>query len=121
MTFKVPEKYRLKTGPLASNEAMGNNGIFLVRNRKFKHVLNVQASDGGGWEHVSVSTPIRCPTWEEMSYIKNLFWDDTDFVVQMHVPKEDWVSFHEYCLHLWRKAGTNDYCERPPSIFVGPK
>ena len=79
----------------------------------------MQASEGAGWEHVSVSLPDRCPTWEEMSFIKNLFWDEEDFVIQIHPAGSDYVDLHPYCLHLWRKCGTNDYCEKPDKLLVG--
>lgn len=117
--FKVPNQYRIKSGALASTDEYGNNGAFMIRSLKIKVVLAAIASDQGGWEHVSVSLPNRCPTWEEMCFVKNLFWDEDDFVVQMHPPKSDYVNCHPYCLHLWRKAGTNDFCERPPSVMVG--
>jgi hypothetical protein len=117
--FKVPNKFRIRNGFMQSTDAAGNNGAFVVRSLKLKHALHVIASDQEGWEHVSVSRPDRCPSWEEMSFIKDLFWDDEDFVVQMHPPKVDYVNYHPYCLHLWRKTGTNDFCERPPSSFVG--
>lgn len=82
-------------------------------------VILVIASDGMGWEHVSVSLPSRCPTWEEMCYIKNLFWDETDTVIQYHPPKSEYVNAHPYCLHLWRKIGYE--FPLPESIMVGPK
>lgn len=119
--FSVPEKFRWSTGKMRSSWADGNNGVFRVTSLKFKRELRCIVSDGSGWEHVSVSCYDRCPTWEEMCHIKNLFWDDDDFVVQMHPPKEDYIDNHKYCLHMWRKAGTNDFCERPPSIMVGVK
>ena len=40
----------------------------------------IVASWGGGWEHVSVSLARRCPTWEEMCMIKDLF-------VEYHPPR----------------------------------
>lgn len=119
MTFQVPEKFRIKIGPMRSDASFGNNGQFMVNSLKFKRALFCQASDGEGWEHVSVSTYDRCPTWEEMAHIKGLLWGDDDLVIQMHPPKADYVNCHQYCLHLWRKAGTNEFCERPPSILVG--
>lgn len=69
------------------------------------------------WEHVSVSLPNRCPTWAEMCAIKDLFWDESDCVVQYHPPKRDWVNNHPYCLHLWRPVGQE--IQRPPSLMVG--
>lgn len=119
--FHVPEKYREKNGPMGSTSAIGNNGLFIVRSLKLLTAVPVIASDGDGWEHVSVSLPHRCPTWEEMSVIKSKFWDEDDLVVQLHPLKSDYVNCHPYCLHLWRKAGTNDFCERPPKYMVGPQ
>lgn len=116
MAFKVPEKFRIMEH--ASDESV-NNGAFRVRTIKFPHVFNVIASDGGGWEHVSVTlaTAQRCPTWDEMCFIKSLFWDEEDCVVQFHPPKSEYVNCHPFCLHLWRKI--NHDMETPPSIYVG--
>jgi hypothetical protein len=82
-------------------------------------ILRVIASDQFGWEHVSVSRKDRCPTWEEMCQIKDLFWDDTDCVVQYHPPRSEYVNNHPHCLHLWRQVGCN--FPMPPSIMVGVK
>jgi hypothetical protein len=69
-------------------------------------------------DHVSVSLSVkRCPDWEEMCMIKDMFWDDEDCVVQYHPPKSEYVSMHPFCLHLWRPIGIE--IPRPPSIFVG--
>lgn len=119
--FKVPEKFRLKKGIMGSTPKEGNNGAFSIKTIKFHNIImHCIASDGAQWEHVSVSIHDRTPTWEEMSYIKNLFWDETDLVIQLHPPQKEYVNCHPYCLHLWRKCNTNDYCETPPSFFVGP-
>lgn len=103
---------------MASTEKNGNNGQFIIRSLKLKGVLFVQASDGEGWEHVSVSHVSRIPNWAEMCVIKDMFWGPEDLVIQFHPPKEDYVNDHPNVLHLWRKAGTNDFCERPPLICV---
>ena len=102
----APNKYRLRIGPMGSDAATGNNGAFLIPTRPGQPPLRVIASDGAGWEHVSVSLPNRCPTWDEMCKVKALFWDDDDCVVQFHPPKTDYVNLHPYCLHLWRPVGT---------------
>lgn len=120
--FHVPEQYRLKMrGMPSAPHILGNNGAFLIPTKIAPHKLNVIASDGDGWEHVSVSTPIRCPRWNEMCLIKSLFWDDSDLVVQFHPIESDYVNFHRYCLHLWRALDSNDFCMRPPPHLVGPK
>lgn len=119
MAFKVPNRFRIKTGPMGSNDQIGNYGAFAVR-FKTGPLFNVVASEGDGWEHVSVSIPSkqRCPTWEEMCQIKDLFWDAEDLVIQFHPPASNYVNVHPYTLHLWRKYKTNDFVEMPPKGMV---
>lgn len=52
-------------------------GVFRVQMKSSKRPLLCIASSGtipisDGWDHVSVSLPGRCPTWEEMDAIKRL-------------------------------------------------
>ena len=55
-----------------------------------------------GWEHVSIELCAkRLPTWDEMCFIKELFWDDEEEVVQIHPKKSHYVNITE-ALHLWR-------------------
>lgn len=105
--FKVPEKTRITAGMFATDEHDGNNGSFIIKNpftRNGKPEFTVFASDGEGWEHVSVSFSFRTPTWEEMCFIKNMFWDEEDTVIQIHPPRSQYVNQHEFTLHLWRPA-----------------
>lgn len=95
-----------------------NNGVFIIPYQGRN--LAVIASDGDGWEHVSVSLPNRCPNWPEMCFIKNLFWNDDEVVVQIHPAKSDYVNNHPYCLHLW-KCKKDNWIELPPSEMVGIK
>lgn len=116
MTFHVPEKYRITKGPQASTPDYENNGAFLIELSRGQKCF-VIASDGEGWEHVSVSRTDRCLTWEEMCMVKSMFWSDDDCVIQYHPPKSEYVNNHPYCLHLWRPVGIE--LPTPPSIFVG--
>jgi len=122
MTFKVPERHRVTNGPMPSDARYGNNGMFHIENLR-RQLMRAIASDGDGWEHVSVSLPglKRCPKWKEMAYMKQMFWDKEDLVVQYHPIESEYVNHHPYTLHMWRKCGTNDFCETPPSYMVGPK
>jgi hypothetical protein len=117
--FKAPEQFRHKKGDFKTTQADGNNGVFIIHSLKLKNQLTVICSDGMGWEHVSISLNTRSPTWEEMTFVKNKFWDKEDLVVQFHPVESDYINNHEFCLHLWRRTGTNDFCETPPSILVG--
>ena len=62
------------------------------------------SSDGAGWDHVSVSLtdPKKTPNWREMCYIKDLFFDEEETVIQYHPPKSEYVNVHQGCLHMWR-------------------
>lgn len=72
------------------------------------------------WEHVSVSiSKTRCPSWEMMCYIKSVFWDPEDLVVQYHPPQSQHVNNHKACLHLWRPL--DQTLPLPPSILVGAR
>lgn len=116
MAFRVPEKFRVTSGhQLATSAADGNNGLFRVRLRHAQTV-RVIASDGEGWEHVSVSRDDRPPTWDEMCQVKALFWGEEDCVVQYHPPRSEYVNVHPNCLHLWRPADRE--LPLPPRIMV---
>lgn len=117
--FHVPNQYRIRSGPFGSDASAGNNGAFFVPLRPGRMPLKIIASDGAGWEHVSVSLPDRCPTWEEMARVKAMFWDADDCVVQFHPPASEYVNNHPYCLHLWRS--TRHSFPMPDSLLVGYK
>lgn len=124
-TMKVPEQYRNRKHPeLKTTFETGNNGLFEVPHQKISgYIYYCIASQGMGWDHVSVSlySPNRdvkrCPTWEEMCYVKDLFWDAEEAVMQIHPRKSDYISNHPFCLHLWRPIGQE--IPLPNSIFVG--
>jgi hypothetical protein len=117
MSMHVPNKYRIRSGQFATNDDVGNNGMFFIP-LEHSQFLQVIASDEIGWEHVSVSRRDRCPTWSEMCFIKSMFWDEEDCVVQFHPPKSQYVNHHPYCLHMWRKVG--EEFQTHPSWMVGP-
>jgi hypothetical protein len=101
------EMYRVKKGVFASDTSYGNNGHFIIPHPKIAGVmLYVVCSDGLGWDHVSISLVgskvDRCPNWGEMCFAKDLFFEPNETVIQFHPPKDQHVSTHPYCLHLWR-------------------
>ena len=111
MSFHVPEEHRLLKGFFKSDASFGNNGAFLILGKK-KEFLHVIASDGMGWDHVSVSREDRIPNWSEMCLIKNMFWDPEDCVIQFHPPESRYINNHPYVLHLWRPQ--NEKLPMPP-------
>ena len=81
------------------------NGFFIFPDAPHNQPLFTQASNGQGWEHVSVSTKGgRLPNWIEMCYVKELFWAEEDCAVQYHVPKSQHRDSYP-ALHLWRPNG----------------
>lgn len=123
MPFHVPETARMcDAGAWSSSSIDGNNGAFRLESPEPGWLLLALASDGKGWEHVSVSARrrdgTRTPTWKEMAYVKGLFWDDEDVVVQYHPRKSEYVNCHPNTLHLWRPTGAE--IPTPPPSFVGP-
>lgn len=80
--------------------------------------LRVIASGSMGWDHVSVSRADRCPTWDEMEWVKRELFADDDCVMQLHVPVAEHKNCHPYCLHLWRPHDAE--IPRPPSFMVAP-
>ena len=109
------EKYRVKHGLYASNENTGNNGFFIIPYNNYE--LKVMISDGMGWDHVSVSLKNRTPNWKEMCYIKDIFFDEEETVVQYHPQKSKYINNCNTCLHMWKNQ--NKDIELPPSIMVG--
>ena len=77
------------------------------------------ATTGAGWEHVSVCPQTRriTPSWDDMCFIKDLFWNENEAVIQIHPAKSDYINNVPNCLHLWRCK----YQEMllPPKILVG--
>lgn len=98
----------------------GLNGMFFIPSPIQKtRILRVMSSDGEGWDHVSISLSGRCPNWDEMAYIKDLFFKESETVVQYHPKKSEYVNNCGSCLHLWRDQGQEH--KLPPSFMVGIK
>ena len=101
-----------------SSVEMGKDGFRGVYT-SYKWQGTIICSTGAGWEHVSVS-PFKknyIPTWNDMSQIKGIFWNDDEAVIQIHPPKEEYVNNMPNCLHLWRCSYKDMIL--PPSCLVG--
>jgi hypothetical protein len=104
------ERWRLRKGHGAynSDRSYGNNGMFVIPYTRDIWMRCI-VSDGGGWEHVSVhavdregNSLGRTPSWEEMCFVRDLFWRPDELVIQIHPPHQEYVNIAEYVLHLWR-------------------
>jgi len=115
------ERHRIQPDGWPRSASGENCGAFLVPTARGH--LKIIASDGldpesEGWEHVSVSLSSRCPTWGEMQQVKELFWSGEETVVQFHPRAKAHVTYHPFCLHLWRRIG-EEY-ELPPRKLITP-
>lgn len=113
------EAHRITTGPYGTHHG-DPYGAFLIPGpcaTELKVIVSGPEAPPYSWEHVSVSTRNRCPNWAEMEFVKDLFFREDECAMQLHVPRAEHISFHPYCLHLWRPT----HCEipRPPNELVG--
>lgn len=107
-----PECYRNTDAPINPSTdgsfVIDFNGVILV----------VIASVGGGWDHVSVSTETRCPTWEEMELVAKLFFQADEYAFQLHVPITEHINEHPFVLHWWRPRSKLKKIPLPPKVMV---
>lgn len=117
----VLQQSRVRDGEFGSDETYGMAGCFRLIGPK--GVMFLVMSSGidheHGWEHVSVTCRDRSPFWDEMCFVKGIFWHEDECVVQYHPPKSEYVNCHPYCLHLWKMM--SGAFPMPPSLLVGPK
>lgn len=123
MRTELPERLeagRVLAGPYGSEAGSGVFGAFRVQGPCGEQLIIMSNGicDHQPWEHVSVSTQRRTPNWQEMCFVKDLFWNDDEYVVQFHPAKSEYVNNHPHCLHLWRHR---DGFPTPPWILVGIK
>lgn len=109
-------RWRIRTGTMASDETHGWNGAFLVPLEG--EMWQVIIADGMGWRHLSISNAQRkvLPSWNIMCRIKESFFGDDDWVIQYHPPKDDYIDVHPYVLHLWQPL--SEELPKPYSFMV---
>jgi len=103
--------------PRLNNIAIGEDGLsFLWSDGKWNYV--VIASNGMGWDHVSVSCRNKriTPSWDVMCRIKDICFEPDEVVVQFHPKKSEYVNITNNCLHLWKPQ--NIEILTPPIILV---
>ena len=97
--------------------ALGEDGgAFEVAHHPTNVILRVIAAYGMGWDHVSVSLPNRTPNWREMEYVRKIFFEPDEVVMQLHVPESKHINIHDNCLHMWRPH--DQEIPLPPDIMV---
>lgn len=126
--LEILEKYRYKNVEkilshyvYCSTFNEGNTGVFEITSKERGKTFFIISSIENNWEHVSIYIPkkgrkFKIPTWNDMCYIKNLFWEGNETVVQFHPKESSYVNDHPGTLHLWKKV--NEEYELPPENMV---
>lgn len=93
--MKDPIKFKV-------NKPIPHGTAYVFSHPETRAILQVVASCDDGWNHVSVSLENRTPTWDEMCFIKNMFFQPEDLCVQIHPRKSQYINCHKHCLHIWQ-------------------
>jgi hypothetical protein len=79
-----------------------------------------------------------------MCFVRSRFFEDDEWVMQLHPPKSENINYDPFCLHLWRPQKADEIAEikavwdaegehwpysmespgtipTPPALFVGPR
>lgn len=96
------------------------NGVFGIPRRDLGYrdgsIIKVIASSSDGWDHLSVSLELRAPWWDEMDWVKRLFFKPDEWAWQYHASEARHINIHPHVLHIWRKQGFD--LPTPPPEFV---
>jgi hypothetical protein len=84
--------------PLEEGPRFGGDFYYAPDDIRLNFAFSVQM----GWEHLSVSTPDKTPTWDQMCAMKEAIFEDEEEAVEYHPKKSEYVNFHPHCLHIWR-------------------
>lgn len=80
--------------------------IVVVSDTEFKQFrmgrcLVFVSIDGGNY-HLSISTPDKLPSYEEMKEARYKFCPDEIYMAEIFPPKSEFINVHPYCRHLWQ-------------------
>lgn len=103
MPLHAAESYRIRHGRLGSDDSFDSNGYFLVPYKE--EFLLCLISDSGGWDHVNISLPARTPNWEEIEFVRDIFFDAQDIVVIYSPPRLFPYVTNPFHIHMWRRQG----------------
>lgn len=97
-----------------ANNTIGKSNIsksFLIPLNDNKKAFVIASEDFVGWDHVSAhiisvesGSLNRTPNNEEMQFLRNIFFEDEDVVVEFHPAKKDYINNYSYALHMWKST-----------------
>ena len=83
------------------NDEKGGTGRLMYGNLRNCTVMWGRA-ESGKYDHVSIAPTGRCPTWDEMCKVKEIFFYDDEECYQVFPKKSEHVNLSKTCLHIWR-------------------
>ena len=103
-------------------------GHFVVKCRMARLLIISAPGDREVWEMMKLSGPLfdhvsvsifnnkhRCPSWEEMCFVKDLCFGEEELVIQYHPPHSKYINIANV-LHLWKPIGVD--IPLPPDALV---
>lgn len=101
--MEVAEYHPLDPGPSwYPCEPGGFDAIYQHRLSPLKVIISwAPHPDGKRWLHVSVSHPLRLPTYDELCEVKRRFVGADKKAVMVFPAEGKHVNLHRFCLHLW--------------------
>jgi len=97
------------------SNSQGNHGGVAMFKIKGVFLAAIWSCDLG-WDHVSVSCRKRTPKYQEMKFMKRLFFRPDEWAVEYHPADENYISTNDNVLHIWRPHGVE--LPQPPRIMV---
>jgi hypothetical protein len=81
----------------------GEDGFCLVNSRLRQSVIGSACveADGKRWIHLSIASPDRLPTYEDLCWLKRMFLGEEAKAVMVFPPKSVHVNLHARALHLF--------------------
>ena len=71
-------------------------------------LVSIDSSTRGTLEHVSAKGVFAgntyTPSWDEMCFVKDQFFDEEEVVIQLHPKRSEYVNMSKNTLHLWREV-----------------
>lgn len=57
--------------------------------------------DGKEWVHISIASPVRSPTWDDLILARDATVGRDKKAIQVLPPAKEHVDFHPLCFHLF--------------------
>ena len=105
-----------KVGIIIGHDAGASGGACRFRCPISDRFLVAIFSWGADWDHVSVRRLDGVCTWNEMCWVKDLFFLPEECVMQLHPPKSKYINVYPHVLHLWRPQKAD--VPQPPIVIV---